>query len=51
MLRFIAGFTTLLLIALPGFAGADLESFAPETAREQVAASEGIVVVDLFAEW
>lgn len=51
MHRFIAGFAALLAIALTSSAAAELETLAPETAREQVSATEGVVVVDLFADW
>jgi hypothetical protein len=51
MHRFIAGCTALIAITLASPAAAQLETLAPETAREQVGASEGLVVVDLFAEW
>jgi hypothetical protein len=47
----LAGAATLLLFALSSPAAAELETLAPETARSEVGASRGIVVVDLFAEW
>ena len=51
MLRYISLITTLLSIGLVATANAELETLASETAREEVANMEGVVVVDLFAEW
>lgn len=51
MNRFIVSFAALLSIAFGSPAAAQLEILAPETAREQVGASQGVVVVDLYAEW
>ena len=51
MSRFIVSFAALLSIAIGSPAAAQLEILSPETAREQVGASQGVVVVDLYAEW
>jgi hypothetical protein len=40
-----------LVLAAASPVAADVELLAPETAAEQVAQSEGVVLVDLFAHW
>jgi hypothetical protein len=47
----LAALAALLFVALAGSAAAELETLAPETAAEVVAATKGVVVVDLFADW
>jgi hypothetical protein len=45
----IACGAALLLVGSPASAGMDV--LDPATARDEVAKSEGVVFVDLFAEW
>jgi hypothetical protein len=40
-----------LSIGFVGSALAGLETLASETAQSEVAATKGVVVVDLFADW
>jgi len=49
--RSIALFATLLSFAFANSAFAGLETLASETAQAEVAATKGVVVVDLFADW
>ena len=39
------------LAAAPTWADGGLESIAAETAREEIARSPGVVLLDLYAEW
>ena len=43
--------TGMTLVWMAGVATADVEVLDPDVARSQIAESEGVVLVDLFAEW
>jgi hypothetical protein len=48
--QFLSMFALLVLTIAPP-AIAQLETLAPETARAEVGATQGVVLVDLFADW